>query len=152
VTIALAGRWTDRIEPRRIVIAGLALFALSSLLLAFAGRTTDFVILGLWLLIGRIGLGMIIPALSVAAVQALDESYIAYAASAVNFVRQLGGAIGVNLLAVLLEWRLGAHGAAGAATAFQECFWVVTIAFAGATAAAWSIRRHRPDNNEPVLR
>jgi hypothetical protein len=88
----------------------------------------------------------------VAAVQALDESYIAYAASAVNFVRQLGGAIGVNLLAVLLEWRLGVHGAAGAATAFQECFWVVTIAFAGATAAAWSIRRHRPDDNEPVLR
>jgi len=147
ITIALAGRWTDRIEPRRIVIAGLALFALSSLLLAFAGRATGFAVLGLWLLIGRIGLGMIIPALSVAAVQALDERYIAYAASSVNFVRQLGGAIGVNLLAVLLEWRLGVHGAGGATTAFQECFWVVTIAFAAATAAAWSIRRHRPDNN-----
>ena len=47
---------------------------------------------------------------------------------------------------------LGVHGAAGAATAFQECFWVVTIAFAAATAAAWSIRRHRPDNDNPVLR
>jgi EmrB/QacA subfamily drug resistance transporter len=146
-TIALAGRWTDLIEPRRIVIAGLALFALSSLLLAFAGRSTGFAVLGLWLLIGRIGLGMIIPALSVAAVQALDERYIAYAASSVNFVRQLGGAIGVNLLAVLLDWRLGVHGSAGAGTAFQECFWVVTIAFVAATAAAWSIRGHRPDNN-----
>ena len=151
VTIALAGRWTDRVEPRRIVIAGLALFALSSLLLAFAGQGTGFVVLGIWLLIGRIGLGMIIPALSVAAVQALDERYIAHAASSVNFVRQLGGAIGVNLLAVLLEWRLGVHGPAGAATAFQECFWVVTIAFAAAIAAAWSIRRHRPDNDNPVL-
>ncbi|MEP6996202.1 MAG: DHA2 family efflux MFS transporter permease subunit [Betaproteobacteria bacterium] len=147
VTIALAGRWTDRIEPRRIVIVGLALFALSSLLLAFAGRNTGFAVLGIWLLIGRVGLGMIIPALSVAAVQALDERYIAYAASSVNFVRQLGGAIGVNLLAVLLEWRLGVHGTAGTVTAFQECFWVVTIAFVAATAAAWSIRRHRPDNN-----
>lgn len=147
VTIALAGRWTDRIEPRRIVIAGLVLFGLSSLLLAFAGRGTCFALLGIWLTIGRIGLGMIIPALSVAAVQALDERYVAYAASSVNFVRQLGGAIGVNLLAVLLEWRLGVHGAGEAVTAFQECFWVVTIAFAAATAAAWSIRRHRPDNN-----
>jgi hypothetical protein len=54
-------------------------------------------------------------------------------------------------LAVLLEWRLGVHGAAGAATAFQECFWVVTIAFAAAIAAAWSIRRHRPDNDNLVL-
>ena len=147
VTIALAGRLTDRLEPRRIVTVGLALFALSSLLLAFSGRSTGFVILGIWLLIGRIGLGMIIPALSVAAVQALDESYIAYASSSVNFIRQLGGTIGVNLLAVLLEWRLGVHGSAGAVTAFQECFWVVTIAFVAATAAAWSIRRHRPENN-----
>jgi EmrB/QacA subfamily drug resistance transporter len=147
VTIALAGRWTDRVEPRRIVIAGLVLFGLSSLLLAFAGRGTGFALLGLWLTIGRVGLGMIIPALSVAAVQALDEHYIAYAASSVNFVRQLGGTIGVNLLAMLLEWRLGVHGAGEAVTAFQECFWVVTIAFAAATAAAWSIRRHRPDIN-----
>lgn len=147
VTIALAGRWADRIAPRRIVIAGLALFALSSLLLAFAGPNTGFGVLGVWLLIGRVGLGMIIPALSVAAVQALDERYIAHAASSVNFVRQLGGAIGVNLLAVLLEWRLGVHGTAGTTAAFQECFWVVTIAFVAAIAAAWSIRRHRPDNN-----
>lgn len=140
-TIALAGRWADRIEPRRIVIAGLVLFALSSLLLALAGGSTGFGILGAWLLIGRVGLGMIIPALSVAAVQALDERYIAYAASSVNFVRQLGGAIGVNLLAVLLEWRLGVHAGANPATAFQECFWVVTMAFVAATAAAWSIRK-----------
>jgi EmrB/QacA subfamily drug resistance transporter len=147
VTIALAGRWTDRLDPRWIVIAGLALFGLSSLLMAFAGRETGFTVLGIWLLIGRIGLGMIIPALSVAAVQALDERYIAYAASSVNFARQLGGTIGVNLLAVLLEWRLGVHGGAGAVTAFQECFGVVTIAFVAAIAAAWSIRRHRPDNN-----
>ena len=60
-----------------------------------------------------------------------------------NFVRQLGGAIGVNLLAVLLEWRLDVHGAASAATAFQECFWVVTMAFAAALLPAWSIRKHR---------
>jgi EmrB/QacA subfamily drug resistance transporter len=146
-TIALAGRLTDRVEPRRIVMAGLALFGLSSLLLAFSGRSTGFAVLGIWLLIGRVGLGMIIPAISVAAVQALDERYIAYASSSVNFVRQLGGTIGVNVLAVLLEWRLGVHGSTGTATAFQECFGVVTIAFVAATAAAWSIRRHRPENN-----
>ncbi|HKW80009.1 MAG TPA: DHA2 family efflux MFS transporter permease subunit [Casimicrobiaceae bacterium] len=140
-TIALAGRWADRIEPRRLVLAGLALFALSSLLLAFSGAATAFALLALWLLVGRVGLGMIIPALSVAAVQALDERYVARAASSVNFVRQLGGAIGVNLLAVLLEWRLGVHGAGGEVAAFQECFWVVTIAFVAATAAAWSIRK-----------
>ena len=106
-TIVVAGRLTDRMEPRRIVAAGLACFAVSSALLAFADETTLRRCSCLWLVVGRVGLGMIIPALNVGAVQALDAKYIAYAAASVNFVRQLGGAIGVNLLAVLLEWRLG---------------------------------------------
>jgi EmrB/QacA subfamily drug resistance transporter len=139
--IALAGRMTDVVEPRRIVLGGLTCFAVSSLLLAFATGTTGFWILALWLVIGRIGLGMIIPALNVGAVQTLPHEYLAHASAAVNFMRQLGGAVGVNLLAVLLQWRLGTHPGAEA-LAFRECFWVVTIAFAAALIPAWSIRRH----------
>jgi len=143
LAIALAGKLTDRVEPRWVVAAGLACFALSSALLAVAGVQTSFAELVAWLILGRIGLGMIIPALNVGAVQALDSQYVAYAAASVNFVRQLGGAIGVNLLAVLLEWRLGAHAEpGGAATAFQECFGVVTIAFAAALIPALSMRKH----------
>ena len=109
----------------------------------FSGARTSFVVLALWLTIGRIGLGMIIPALNVGAVQTLAPEHIAYAASSVNFMRQLGGAIGVNLLAVLLEWRLQVHaGNGGAILAFQECFWVVTIAFAAAIIPALAIRQH----------
>ena len=107
VTIALAGRWTDRVEPRRIVIAGLALFALSSLLLAFAGRSTGFVVLGALAADRPHRPGHDHSGAFGGAVQALDESYIAYAASAVNFVRQLGGAIGVNLLAVAARMAAG---------------------------------------------
>ena len=144
LAIALAGRATDRFQPRVVVTIGLAFFALSSLLFAFAGGSTSFWLLTLWLLIGRVGLGMIIPALNVGAVQALDAQYVAYAAASVNFVRQLGGAIGVNLLAVMLEWRLGAHNeAGGAVSAFHECFFVVTMAFAAALIPAWSIRKQR---------
>jgi hypothetical protein len=60
----------------------------------------------------------------------------------VNFVRQLGGAIGVNLLAVVLEWRLDAPGV-GPARAFHECFVIVTLAFAFAIVPAWFIRSQR---------
>ena len=115
VTIVLAGRVTDRVDPRWLVALGLALFALSSVLLVFSGAHTSFVVLALWLIIGRVGLGMIIPALNVGAVQTLAPEHIAYAASTVNFVRQLGGAIRVNLLAVLLEWRLQVHAGNGGA-------------------------------------
>ncbi len=145
ITIVLAGRLTDRVDPRWIVALGLAFFALSSVLLVFSGARTSFIVLTLWLIIGRIGLGMIIPALNVGAVQTLAPEHIAYAASSVNFVRQLGGAIGVNLLAVLLEWRLGVHAGEGRTiAAFQECFWVVTIAFALAVIPALAIRPHVP--------
>lgn len=143
LAIALGGRLTDRSQPRFVVGGGLVCFALSSLLLAFASGATAFWLLALWLTIGRVGLGFIIPALNVGAVQTLPAEFLGHASAAVNFVRQLGGAIGVNLLAVLLEWRLGVHGEPGGATlAFRDCFWVVTIAFAVALMPALSIRKH----------
>ena len=141
VAIAIGGRLTDRMQPAPIIVAGLALFAASSLLMAFSGSQTGFVLLALWLIIGRVGLGMLIPALNVGAVQSLTGTELAYASSAVNFVRQLGGAVGVNLLAVILEWRSAALGAADAARPFHECFAIVTLAFALAIVPAWFIRR-----------
>jgi len=143
VAIVVGGRLTDRASPRHVISGGLTCFAVSSLLLAFATGTTAFWLLALWLTIGRLGLGLIIPALNVGAVQTLPAPYLGHASAAVNFARQLGGAVGVNLLAVLLEWRLDFHGEPGGATlAFRDCFWVVTIAFAGAVIPALSIRKH----------
>jgi len=143
LAIALGGRLTDHTAPRHVVMSGLACFALSSLLLAFATGATAFWLLALWLTIGRVGLGFIIPALNVGAVESLPPQYLGQASAAVNFARQLGGAVGVNLLAVLLEWRLSAYGAEGDATlAFRDCFLVVTIAFAAAVIPAFSIRKH----------
>jgi EmrB/QacA subfamily drug resistance transporter len=141
LAIAAGGRLTDRVHPAPVMVAGLALFALSSLLLALAGASTGFTLLALWLVIGRAGLGMIIPALNVGAVQSLTGIELAQASAAVNFVRQLGGAIGVNLLAVVLEWRSGAVGAVDAARPFHECFAIVTLAFALAIVPAWATRR-----------
>jgi EmrB/QacA subfamily drug resistance transporter len=143
VAITIGGRLTDRMHAAPIVVAGLALFAVSSLLLAFATATTGFVLLALWLVIGRIGLGMLIPALNVGAVQSLSGTELAYASAAVNFVRQLGGAIGVNLLAVVLEWRLDTFGAVNPARPFHECFAIVTLAFALAIVPAWFIGQPR---------
>jgi len=140
--IAIGGRLTDKLSPAPIIVCGLALFALSSLLLAFSGAATGFALFALWLVIGRVGLGMLIPALNVGAVQSLAGAELAYASSAVNFVRQLGGAFGVNLLAVVLEWRAAATGAANAARPFHECFAIVTLAFALAIVPAWFIRKH----------
>ena len=144
LTLAGAGRLTDRVAPRYVVSAGLALFGLSSLMLTWTGPHTSFVLLATMLVVGRIGLGLIIPGLNVGAVQPFEGTALAYASAAVNFVRQLGGAVGVNVLAVLLEWRLALRGGAdGALIAFHECFIVVTIAFALALIPAWAMRATR---------
>jgi EmrB/QacA subfamily drug resistance transporter len=141
VAMTIGGRLTDQFPPRYVVIAGLLLFALSSALFLRAGSTTGFWVLAWWILIGRVGLGFIIPALNVGAVQALEGSELTYASAGVNFIRQLGGAVGVNLLAVLLEWRELAH-PGDPARAFHECFAVVTLAFVlAAFPAAWIGRR-----------
>ena len=139
--ITVGGRLTDRLPPRYVVIAGLVLFAASTFLLARADRATGFWLLAAWLALGRIGLGLIIPALNVGAVQALSGTELAYASAGVNFIRQLGGAVGVNVLAVLLEWRSLAF-PAEPARAFHECFVVAACAFLlAALPARWMVQR-----------
>jgi DHA2 family multidrug resistance protein len=141
VSIAIGGRLTDRHEPRFIMIAGLALFAAGSALFAWTGSQTWYWTFVAWLVVGRVGLGMLIPALNVGAVQSLTGNELAQASSAINFLRQLGGAAGVNLLAVFLEHRLTALDASQASRAFHECFILVAIAFAVAIVPAWYSRR-----------
>jgi Na+-transporting NADH:ubiquinone oxidoreductase subunit NqrE len=81
----------------------------------------------------------------------MEPSYLAYASAAINFARQLGGALGVNVLAILLEWRnlVHQHVVAGDAIAqartlgFHDCFWVVTMIFVLALIPAWLMRKRR---------
>lgn len=56
-------------------------------------------------------------------------------------LRQLRDAIGVNLLAIVIEWRSGAVGAAHPARPFHECLVIVTLAFALAIVPARATRR-----------
>src|SRR3546814_9687269 len=77
---------------------------------------TPFWTLALWVVLGRIGLGFILPALNAGALRALPDSQLAQGSGSVNFVRQLGGAFGVNLLAIFVERRTTFHGDALAQT------------------------------------
>ncbi|CAG9180816.1 DHA2 family efflux MFS transporter permease subunit [Cupriavidus respiraculi] len=158
LTIAVAGRMTDRVPPHYQVSFGLALLALSFLLMATGSQATPYLLLLLWAVIGRIGLGCILPSLSLGAMRGVDYSLIAQGSSVINFLRQLGGAIGVGLAGVGLQWRLESHGAvlgdvggavggavdaaasAARIRAFDETFLAVGVVIATAILAAWRIR------------
>jgi DHA2 family multidrug resistance protein len=112
----LTGRLADRLDPGLQVGFGLTLFAISFWLMAHADVRTSVVTLALWIMVSRIGMGFIFPALSAGGVRALPPELLAQGAGSLNLLRQMGGALGVNLLAVLLEVRTQQVSATLAAT------------------------------------
>ncbi|NLD54888.1 MAG: DHA2 family efflux MFS transporter permease subunit [Burkholderiaceae bacterium] len=112
----LAGRLSDRVAPGVLIGGGLLLFAWSSWLTAGVDVNTGFWLLAWWTVISRIGMSFIFPALSVGSLRVLPGTLMAQGSGAINFMRQLGGAFGVNLLAVMLERRTMFHADAFAAT------------------------------------
>jgi hypothetical protein len=114
VTIPIAGRFADRIAVSRMVSAGLVLLAASFFLMLGVGTATALALITLWAVIGRLGLGMILPSLNLGSMQGVANAMIAQGSSTINFLRQLGGAVGIGLVGNVLEWRLRTHAAAAA--------------------------------------
>ena len=148
VTIALVGRLADRQPTYLLVSIGLALLALSFALMLTVTLSTAIWVLVAWAILGRIGLGFILPSLNLGSLRALDSSLISQGSSAINFVRMLGGAMGVSLCGIVLEWRLAVHGdsLAQAASsparlaAFNESFMMLAALCVLALVAAWGLR------------
>ena len=144
ITIPIAGRLADRLPIHQLVVTGLLLLAVSFALMLSVGLGTAVWVLMVWTAIGRIGLGFVLPSLNLGAMRGLELRMVAQGSSTINFVRQLGGAVGVNLIGIFLEWRLHMHGvqvptAENAATqlsAFHESFAVLAVVIAGAVVAA----------------
>jgi predicted MFS family arabinose efflux permease len=154
ITIGIAGRLVNRIPTYVMVSGGLVLLAASFALMPTVGLQTGLWVLVAWATLGRIGLGFILPSLNVGALRSLDKALVPQGASAINFLRMLGGATGVSLCAIVLESRLAAHGDSLARqgtslarlAAFNETFLLLAGVCALAVLAAWQLRdppRHR---------
>lgn len=142
LTIPLGGQLADRIAPYRLVCAGLVLVSVSMALMACAGDAPALLIVMVWLMIGRLGIGLLVPALSLGAMLGLEREFISEGATAISFLRQLGGAVGVGGVAAFLDWRLQAHAALGhvAFPAFAETFWLIGAVSLLAAGAALAMR------------
>lgn len=152
VTIAGVGRLADQQPTWLLVSTGLALLAASFALMWTVTLTSALWLLVLWAIIGRIGLGFILPSLNLGALRPLHQLLLPQGASAINFLRMLGGAIGVSLCGIVLEWRLAVHGDsfanAGSSparlAAFNETFLMLAALCALAMVAAWQLRAPAP--------
>jgi EmrB/QacA subfamily drug resistance transporter len=139
ITFPIAGRLADQRSARSLVLFGIGMFALSATLFAVSDVTLAFGWLALWTVFGRIGLGFMLPALSTGALNPLEAHELGAGSSTINFTRQLGGAFGVNIVALTIEF--GEH-SAGAPTinAFHSAWWLVAVFVVIAALPVWKMR------------
>ena len=103
VTMAFVGRLASKVDARPLIAAGAFLFLLSmyqmSLITLDAGQADFF-----WPLIYRgVGLGLIFVPLTAATVAGLPVSRISQGTGMFNLMRQLGGSMGIAIMATLLS-------------------------------------------------
>ena len=148
LTIPLVGRLADRQPTQWLVCTGLFLLALSFALMVLIDLQSPLWWLVAFAILGRIGLGFILPSLNLGAMRPLDKSLISQGSSTIGFLRMLGGAAGVSLCGIVVEWRLAAHGVALAGSAsspariaaFSESFLMLAALCLLALVAAWQLR------------
>lgn len=116
VIFPIAGRLADRFSPPAPITAGLLLFGVSMWLMSGVGTDTPFWTFAIWILVGRIGFGLAMPSMNAGGLRALPQKWVGQGSGAINFARQFGGALGVNLLSIHLERRIQFHGQALTAT------------------------------------
>jgi EmrB/QacA subfamily drug resistance transporter len=126
----LAGKLTDRIGPRLVVLAGVVLSAIGTIPFALAGLHTNYWLLGAALVVRGAGLGTATIAVMAGAFQGLSREQVPHASSATRIVQFVGGSFGAAVLVAAILDRLAvahaAAGAAGLATAYADTFWWCT--------------------------
>ena len=105
----LSGYLADRISIRVLITVGLVVTAWSCWLMRNVDAFTPVWDMVIWYAISRAGLALIFPGLNAAPVNALPLELIPNGAGMINFVRQLGGALGVNLLSFALIQQTAQH-------------------------------------------
>lgn len=103
------GWLSDRVSPQGPLVGGFLLFVTGTLLLGTADVNTAYLHVILFAMVGRLGMGFIMPSLMSAAIKALPPEELNAGSGTVNFFRQLGGAFGINSLVALMERRTQFH-------------------------------------------
>ncbi|MGY1651244.1 DHA2 family efflux MFS transporter permease subunit [Geodermatophilus sp. SYSU D01119] len=107
ILITRTGRW------KRFLVAGSVLVVAGFALLATIDHETDMVLLGVFLFVLGVGIGMTMQNLVLAVQNTVAASDLGAASSAVAFFRSLGGTIGVSVLGAVLSNRVSDLIAAG---------------------------------------
>ena len=113
----LAGRLTDRIGARWIIVSGLSLMSLGILLMiSQISPTTTHWSLAIPLMVTGLGMGMTFAPTTAAALAQVPPRIMGSASGVLNTMRNLGQVLGIAVLGSILQGRLGVHSADALAT------------------------------------
>jgi EmrB/QacA subfamily drug resistance transporter len=124
VAMPIAGRLTERFGGGRIAIAGVLTLCLSTLPLAFVGAHTSEVLISLVLVVRGLSIGFSFMPAMTAAFSVMRPDQLSDATPQLNVVMRLGSAVGVAVLAVVLQRASAhAHGKVALGHAFAHTYW-----------------------------
>lgn len=112
----MSARLGDWISPPLPIIGACLIFAASTWLLSRADVSTAFWAMAGYTILSRIAIGLAMPGMGTVAMRSVSADRLNDSAGAYNFVRQMGGAFGVNVTVVVVEMRSDFHAELLAAT------------------------------------
>ncbi len=125
MTRSLAGKLTDTIGSRWVVLGGTILTLLGTLPFALGAADTSEVLLAISLIVRGGGLGGLMLPIMATAYEGLSKELIPHASSATRILQQIGGAFGASVFAVILQNQINAqsvHDISTLNTAFNHTF------------------------------
>ncbi|MGE5385527.1 MAG: DHA2 family efflux MFS transporter permease subunit [Betaproteobacteria bacterium] len=145
LTLPIAGRMADRYPPKWVTFAGLIAFGASFVVFSAEGGGILYSEIIAATIVGRIGLGLILPALNLATLRHVEAHQLGQSSVVISYARQLGGVMGVAIIAVFVQWRESVHGvdAPGIYTAYSQGFVLLTAVFILAVIAAGFMKAER---------
>lgn len=116
-----AGRLLDRLGGRIVALVGFVVVALATVPFAFADANTPLWLLMVALFVRGLGMGVVFIPLMAVAFIGLEHDEVPHASIVTRIAQQVGGSLGVALLAVILTTSAVAAGSSVAG--FQTAFW-----------------------------
>ncbi len=109
IAAPLSGIVSDKINVKIPVVTGLVAFVLSFLIYTKLSFLTEHNYIMFSLYLRGIGMGLLFAPLSSVAIREIPRVQMAQASSLLNTIRQLGGSLGIAILATTLSTRVSFH-------------------------------------------
>jgi EmrB/QacA subfamily drug resistance transporter len=152
----LAGRLTDKVGPRPLIVAGLAIVAVSLFMQSRVDAATGYDDLLVPFILMGAGIAMTMSPMSTAAMNAVDVAKSGLASGILSMSRMVGGTFGIAVLGAIFQAETGSA-LGGSPTLFIDALGtalliaaIVTAAGTALAAVTLSGRLHRRAPTDPV--